>query len=163
MIYTRTYATEKRRENLGRARGYGLEIDFRQKIGSNWTLLASAALNRTRIQENITAPTTVGNQFADVPKTTANLGLEWTGGPWSASGWLHHASKRFGSEKNDDVVNEVMGSRDPYTIVNLKGAYRINKNLKVSLAVDNAFNRKYFSGVYRAPSRSYFLEVAGAF
>ena len=57
----------------------------------------------------------------------------------------------------------VMGSRDPYTIVNLKGAYRINKNLKVSLAVDNAFNRKYFSGVYRAPSRSYFLEVAGAF
>ena len=56
-----------------------------------------------------------------------------------------------------------MGSRDPYTIVNLKGAYRINKNLKVSLAVDNAFNRKYFSGVYRAPSRSYFLEVAGAF
>ena len=163
MIYTRTYATEKRRENLGRARGYGLEIDFRQKIGSNWTLLASAALNRTRIQENITAPTTVGNQFADVPKTTANLGLEWNSGPWSASGWLHHASKRFGSEKNDDVVNEVMGSRDPYTIVNLKGAYRINKNLKVSLAVDNAFNRKYFSGVYRAPSRSYFLEVAGAF
>lgn len=163
MIYTRSYPSYRRRENLGKARGYGLEIDYRQKIGNHWTLLASTTLNNTRIQENITAPETVGKRFVDVPKVTANLGLEWKQGSWSASGWLHHVSKRYGNERNSDIVNGVTGSRDPYTIVNLKGAYQISKNLKISLAIDNAFNRKYFSGVYRAPSRSYFVELAGEF
>ena len=162
MIYSRNVATGTVKENAGKARGYGFELDFRQKIGSDWTLLANAAFNKTRIQENAANVNSVGKQFKQVPARTANLGVEWIKGNWSAAGWVHHMSKRYDRDDNSDKVSGVYGSYDAYTIGNLKAGYRINKNLKLSLAVDNVFNKKYFAN-FRAPGRSYYLELAGEF
>ena len=148
--------------NVGRGRSYGLELDLRQQIGNDWTLLANAAYNNTRIQKHAN-PELVGKKFMYVPKYTANLGVEWKHGNWEASGWLRHASKRYTFDDNSDVVSGVPGSQDRYTLVDLKAGYQINKNLKASVSVDNLFNKKYYGGTYRAPGRSYFVELTGTF
>ena len=163
MIYRGQVAAGRQRYfNAGKAKGHGVELDFRQKIGSGWTLLANAAYNKTEIEENTAAPNSVGKEFTQIPKVTANLGAEWNRGDWNASGWVQHVAKRYSSDSNDDRINGVNGSYDAYTIANLKAGYRISKNLKLSFAVDNVFNKKYFAS-YRAPGRSYFLELAGEF
>lgn len=163
MIYRRAVTlTLSEYINAGKARGKGLELDLRQKLPANWTLLASAAFNHTRILENAASAASVGQQFTQVPKQTASLGAEWAQGAWSFSGMARYVSKRYSTDANTDTVSGVPGSYDAYTTVDFKAGYRIDKNLKLSLSIDNAFNKEYFAS-YRAPGRSYFLELSDQF
>lgn len=163
MIYRRTVtSTLSEYINAGRARGKGLELDLRQNLGADWTLLASATINKTRILENAASPASVGQQFTQVPKQTANLGAEWQQGAWSASGMVRYVSRRYATDANTDRVSGVPGSYDAYTTVDLKATYRIDKHLKLALSIDNALNKDYFAS-YRTPGRSYFLELSGQF
>jgi outer membrane receptor protein involved in Fe transport len=48
---------------------------------------------------------------------------------------------------------------DEYTFVNLKTNYRVNEHLRLSLAIDNVFNKlAYVNHPY--PMRTAFLEAA---
>lgn len=86
--------------------------------------------------------------------------MEWNQGVWSFSGLAKHVSKRYANDANTDSVSDVYTSYDAFTTVDLKGGYRINKNLKLSLSVDNVLNKNYYS-YYQAAGRSYFLELTG--
>lgn len=163
MIYRRTInPTLQEYINAGKARGKGLELDLRQQLPGNWTLLAGGTYNRTRILENSASPASVGQQFTQVPARTANLGAEWSQGAWSFSGMARYVSKRYSTDANTDQVSGVPGSYDAYTVVDFKAAYRLDKNLKLAFSVDNVLNKEYFAS-YRAPGRSYFLELSGQF
>lgn len=163
MVYRRTVtATLQDYINAGRAQGKGLELDLRQKLPANWMLLAGLALNQTRILENTASPASVDKHFIQVPKQTANLGAEWAQGRWSFSGMARYVSKRYSNDANTDKVSGVPGSYDAYTTLDFKAAYRIDKHLKFSFFIDNALNKEYFAS-YRAPGRSYFLELSGQF
>jgi len=161
MIYRRTISsTLQEYVNAGKASGKGIELGFRQKLPSNWAMLAGATINHTRILENDASPSSVGKQFTFVPEKTASLGAEWSQGPWNFSGTVKYVSKRYQNDANTDVVSGVYTSYDAYTTVDLKAGYHINKNLKLALSIDNALNRDYYS-YYQAPGRSYFIELSG--
>jgi outer membrane receptor protein involved in Fe transport len=44
----------------------------------------------------------------------------------------------------------------------LKASYRITKNLKANLMIDNLFDEEYYE-YYRMPGRGVVVEIAGAF
>ena len=164
MIFRKDITPKKKSwDNAGKARAQGVELDFRQKLGQNWTVMANATFNHTRMLDVPNKRAIEGKKFQFVPDRMANLGVEFKKGPFDASAWLQHVSKRYANDMNSDVVNGVSGSRDPYTLVNLKAGYQITKNVKASLSIDNAFNRKYFDVTSRAPGRSYYLELSGKF
>ena len=163
MIYRRTVtATYQEYINAGRARGQGMELDLRQSLTGGWTLLAGAAWNDTRIIENSASRASEGNQFIQVPHRTGHLGVEWAQGNWQTSAMARQVGKRYQTDANTDTVSSVYTSYDPYTVVDFKVGYRIDSHFKVSLAIDNVANNNYFA-YYRAPGRSYFLELAGQF
>jgi iron complex outermembrane receptor protein len=163
LIYRRTISsTEKEYINAGRAKGKGFELDVRQQLPHGWTVLAGGAINKTKIIENKASPDSEGKQFENVPERTGHLGVMWRQHAWSFTGLARYVSKRYAEDDNSDTTNNVQGSFDPYTVVDLKLGYQIDKNLKLSLSIDNALNRDYYA-YYQAPGRSYFVEVSGQF
>jgi iron complex outermembrane recepter protein len=163
MIYRRKVSsTEQEYINAGKATGKGLELDYRQKLPENWTLLAGGALNKTRLVENKASASSVGKQFEMAPERTGHFGIEWHQGSWDFLGLAKHVSKRYANDDNSDATSGVYGSYDAYTTVDLKLGYRIDRNLKLAFSIDNALNKNYFS-YYQAPGRSYFMELSGQF
>ena len=148
--------------NAGRGRSEGVELMLRQVLPHGWSAFGGLTLNGTEIQDNSTNPASVGKHFVQVPARTAVLGADWQSGPWSANTNVRYAAKRYSSDANTDVVSGVPTSYDPYTLVDVKLGYKINRNLKVSFAIDNLFNRDYFS-YYVAPGRTWFLSLSGSY
>jgi iron complex outermembrane recepter protein len=148
--------------NAGRARGQGMELSLRQKLFSEWAVFGGLAWNDTKILENALNPASVGKQFPQVPRQTATLGSDWERGAWSGSASARYVAQRYSADDNSDTVTGVPGAYDPYTVVDLKAAYRIDSKLKAALSIDNLFNREYYAS-YRAPGRAWFLELSGAF
>jgi iron complex outermembrane receptor protein len=78
---------------------------------------------------------------------------------WDIGGGIRHATRAFQQLDNSDVAAEVYGVMDEYTFVNLKTNYRVNDNLRLSLAVDNLFNDlAYVNHPY--PLRTVFAEAS---
>jgi iron complex outermembrane receptor protein len=148
--------------NAGKATSQGVELFIRQMLTAHWNVFGGYTFNDTEIRENSTSPASVGKQFTQVPRKMASLGTEWQMGDWSASGVIRYVAKRYNTDTNTDTVNGVPGSYDPYTLVDLRAGYRINRHLKASLSVDNVMNKDYYA-FYRAPGRAWFLELAGDF
>ncbi len=148
--------------NAGKARGQGIEVSLHQTLSQHWALFGSLAYNDTEILENDSNPASEGKRFTYVPQKTAALGAEWRQGPWSASAFARYVSQRYSVDDNSDKVTGVPGAFDPYTVVDFKTGYRLNRHLKVALSIDNLFDREYYAS-YRAPGRAWFLELSGAF
>lgn len=148
--------------NAGRASSKGFELGLRQSLPGGWSAFGSIALNSNEIQDNAASAASVGKRFVQVPARTASLGVAWQQGEWSAGATARYASKRFSSDANTDVVSAVPSSYDAYTLVDLKVGYRLNRNLRAALAIDNLLNRDYYA-FYRAPGRSVFASLSGSF
>lgn len=148
--------------NAAKASSRGVEVSARQVINANWTVFGGYTFNDTEIRENPVNPASTGKAFTQVPRQMASLGLEWQMGDWSASGNVRHVARRYNTDANTDTVNGVPSAYDPYTLVDLRGSYRISRHLKASLSIDNLTNRDYYAS-YRAPGRSWFLELSGDF
>ncbi|MBS1158414.1 MAG: tonB-denpendent receptor [Proteobacteria bacterium] len=149
-------------DNAGRARSQGVELSLRQVLSSNWSAFGSLAYNDTKILENRLNPGAEGKKFPQVPQTTAALGAEWQHGTWSVSSTARYVAQRYSAEDNSDTVTGVPGAYDAYTLVDVRGVYRINSNFKLALSIDNLFDHEYYAS-YRAPGRAWFFELSGAF
>lgn len=148
--------------NAAQAASRGVEIALRQALDRNWSLFGSYTYNATEIRDNPVSPASVGKAFTQVPARMATLGAEWQHGDWSANGVIRHVAKRYSSDTNSDVVDGVPGSYDPYTLVDVRLAYRISRQLKAAVSIDNLTNRDYYAS-YRAPGRTAFVELSGEF
>jgi iron complex outermembrane receptor protein len=101
-----------------------------------------------------------GNEFPRLPEWRANLVMTYyLTDKWDIGGGIRHATRAFQQLDNSDVAAEVYGVMDEYTFVNLKTNYRVNDNLRLSLAVDNLFNDlAYVNHPY--PLRTVFAEAS---
>ncbi|WP_018410171.1 TonB-dependent receptor [Methyloversatilis thermotolerans] len=148
--------------NAGRARSRGVEASLRQVINDNWAAFASFTFNDTEVTDNAASPTSEGKQFTQVPRRMASLGADWTRGDWSASGSVRYVARRYNTDANSDVVDGVPSAYDRYVLVDARLGYRINRQFKASVSIDNLTDREYYAS-YRAPGRSFFVELAGEF
>ncbi len=148
--------------NAGKARGHGAELLLRQKFSEQWAGFVGYAWNDSEILENAPSPISVGKQFTQVPSHTTTLGADWQRGAWNASASARYVAQRYGTDDNSDKFTGVPGAYDPYTLVDLKVGYKIDKQLKAALSIDNVLNRDYYAS-YRAPGRAWFMELSGAF
>lgn len=148
--------------NAGKARGHGLELSLRQRFDTNWSGFLSYAWNETRIVDNPSNPASEGKRFTQVPKNTAAIGVDWQRGAWDVTSSARYVGSRYSAEDNSDRVSGVPGAYDAYTLVDLRVGYQFTRNLKLALSIDNILNRDYYAS-YRAPGRSWFLELSGAF
>ena len=112
------------------------------------------------ISKNSLNPSIEGNDFPRLPEWRTNLVLTYhITDKWDVGGGIRYASKGFQQLDNSDIAREVFGVMDEHTFVNLKTNYRINDNVRVSLAIDNLFNDlAYVNHPY--PLRTAFVEAS---
>jgi len=81
-------------QNVGSSDMTGLEAAASGALPKGWRW--NANYTYTNVQNEPQAGVNLVGHFADyaatTPKNTANLGLGWTGGKWTADGWLHYTS-----------------------------------------------------------------------
>ena len=91
-----------------------------------------------------------------------NFGIQGDYQDYFGSLLVQHVGKVFSTNNNADSANNVFGSNDSYTVVNLKTGWHLNETYTASLAVGNLLDSKYFN-YYEMPGRTFFFSVGAHF
>jgi outer membrane receptor protein involved in Fe transport len=116
----------RRRENLGRTRSIGAELDSEWRLGANWRASASWLFVDATVREGDLR----GKRVPQVPRHQATAQVTWrTAG----------AQARWSAMQFDDDRNELR--LDGYVVVDLFASHPIGRGVEVTLAAENVFDR----------------------
>nr|WP_187265802.1 TonB-dependent copper receptor [Ottowia sp. GY511] len=119
------------------ARTAGLELGGSHRLGDAWTVQGTLAYNWGR-------NTSDGRPLPQVPPLEAKMGLSYAQGPWSAGAlWRLVAAQRRVAKGEGNVVGQDLGRSAGFGVFSLHAGYRINKQLKLAVGVDNLFDKTY--------------------
>lgn len=124
--------------NGNEARIQGLEIEGSWRIADPWTLFANITYYFQR-EETLAGVT---SDIKNVPKETIRAGVDYAEGPWSGRLQARYVGERF---DNDFTVAGIPTIAYPtFTVADLNVNYRFAKTHRISLDVNNLFDRDYY-------------------
>jgi len=129
----------------GEVESRGVELDVSGEIVRNLRLTAAYAYTDTKItKDNLFK---VGSALPDVPKNSANLLLvqEFKLGDGVAS---FGGGANYVGERNGDVAVSSNFKLPAYTTYKMIASYKPTKKLRISLNIDNLFNKTYYASSY---------------
>jgi outer membrane receptor protein involved in Fe transport len=129
----------RQRQNLGRTRSRGLELDGNFIIHSSLQLYAGYAFTRATVLQYPGNPGGIDLVGLDVPQVPQNA-FTW-GLLFSGSRWFATASGRFVGEQFDDDQNQFLLHR--FYAADFQLGRVIRQNVQLFVAVENAFNQRY--------------------
>ena len=125
-----------RAENID-ARIMGGELGAAYKLTDNWKADATLAYAWGKNSSD-------GKALPQMPPLDARFGLTYTEDNWSAGAlWRVVAAQNRIDQNKGNVVGKDYDKSSGFGVFSLNGAYRINKNWKVSTGVDNLFGKAY--------------------
>jgi hemoglobin/transferrin/lactoferrin receptor protein len=126
------------RLNVGQARIQGVELDARLRLAPHWTL--SGMVVRTVGKEQIT-----GDPLRRIPPTHGRAVLAWSpGGRLWADAYSVFASRQSRLAPGDLTdVRIPAGGTPGFVTLNGRGGFMINRELKLTLGLENVTNRTY--------------------
>ncbi|NYF20870.1 iron complex outermembrane receptor protein [Xanthomonas sp. JAI131] len=134
----------------GRVRSRGAEADLSGQLSAHWRLNASASWNRVQVLRDNTLQ--VGGSLINVPKLNGSvLAVRETplpgGGLLGLGGGITHTGARLAEAYTQAQADAgIAPARLPaYTVAKLLAYWRIDDRLRVSLDVDNVFDRTYYT------------------
>jgi iron complex outermembrane receptor protein len=120
----------------------GAELDVAGEIAPKLQLSFSYAYTYAKVlHDNVLA---VGGKLANVPKQSANLMLVQQFGQASLGGGFNHVG-----ERNGDVAVSSTFKLPAYTTAKLVSSYSPTKKLRISLDIDNLFDKVYYPSSYQ--------------
>lgn len=123
-------------ENID-ARIMGGELGAAYKLTANWKADATLAYAWGKNSSD-------GSALPQMPPLDARFGLTYSEDNWSAGAlWRVVAAQNRIDQNKGNVVGKDFDTSSGFGVFSLNGAYRINKNWKVSSGVDNLFNKAY--------------------
>lgn len=130
----------------GEVASKGVEFDVAGEIARDLKLSASYAYTDAKVTKG-DATIVTGSRFPNVPKNSASVVLtqSFPLGPGKASlgGGVNYVGARLG-----DVAASSDFALPAYTIFRLISSYAPTKKTRVSLNVDNLFNKSYYASSY---------------
>jgi outer membrane receptor protein involved in Fe transport len=127
-------ATTRQRENLGRTRSLGTELDGVLRLSS--TLEISAGYQYTHATV-VDSPSLAGKFVPEVPQHQ----FTWEARYWRPSRVMCSVQGRFSSSQFDDDLNTLVLNR--YYTMNLFLGRKLNSGLAAYVAAENLLNRRY--------------------
>lgn len=128
------------------ARIMGGEFGTAYKLTDNWTTEASLAYSWGK---NITE----SRALPQIPPLEIRLGLNYQYDKWSAGAlWRIAASQHRVAKNQGNVIGKDFGKSAGFGIFSLNAGYEINKNFKLTVGVDNLFNKYYIEHLNRGGS-----------
>ena len=100
--------------------------------------------------------TSDGKALPQMPPLDTRLGLTYSEDDWSAGALWRVVARQDRIDRNaGNVVGKDFGKSAGFGVFSLNGAYRINKNLKVSAGVDNLLDKNYSEHLNMAGNAGY--------
>ena len=120
-----------------KARIMGAELGADYALNDNFKIGASLAYAWGKNRDD-------GRPMAQMPPLEARLSASYDDGTWSAGAvWrLVAAQKRYAANQGN-VVSKDFGPSAGFGTLSLNGSYAFNKSMKLSVGIDNVFNKTY--------------------
>jgi len=137
----------------GEIRSRGLEFDFSGQLSEHWRLNASMMRNEVEIRKDHTLH--VGGRLLGIPRINGSLLAVYentlhNGQRYGLGGGLTHTGKRLGQAYTQaEAAAGIAAFELPaYTTAKLVAWWRLNPALRLTLDVDNLFDRTYYPNSY---------------
>jgi iron complex outermembrane recepter protein len=131
------------------ARVMGGELGAEYPLTSNWKADATLAYAWGK-------NTSDGKALPQMPPLDTRLGLTYSEDDWSAGALWRIVARQDRIDRNaGNVVGKDFDKSAGFGVFSLNGAYRINKNLKVSAGVDNLLDKNYSEHLNMAGNAGY--------
>lgn len=89
--------------------------------------------------------------LGQMPPLEGRFGLDWDNGSWYAGSLLRLVARQNRYAINQgNIVGQDQGSAAGFGVFSINGGYRWNKSSKVTLGVDNLFDKTYAESISRA-------------
>jgi hemoglobin/transferrin/lactoferrin receptor protein len=125
------------RQNAGRARIHGVELEARLRPAAHWTV--SGMVVRTVGTEQIT-----GDPLRRIPPTHGRAVLGWSSGSLWADGYTVFASRQTRLAPGDLTDIRIPAGGTPgFLTLNARGGLKVNQALEMTLGLENITNRTY--------------------
>ncbi|KLN57416.1 TonB-dependent siderophore receptor [Variovorax paradoxus] len=136
---------------VGEQKSKGLEFDVSGEIYPSYRLSAAYAFTDSKVtKDSSTGYSLQGRQVANVPRNSANVMLVKTfgvnGAPASIGAGIQYVGERQGAVAPASAAEEF--KLPAYTTVKVISSYEPSKQWRVSLDIDNLFNRKFYVSSY---------------
>lgn len=137
----------------GEVRSRGLEFDFAGQLSAHWRLNASMVFNDVEITRDNTLQ--VGGRLINVPKVNGSVLAVYedvlaNGQRYGIGGGVTHMGKRLGQARTQSEANAGTPAFDlpAYTTAKLVGYWRLSPTLRLTLDVDNLFDKTFYTSSY---------------
>ena len=125
------------RQNAGRARIHGVELEARARLTPHWTIAGMVV--RTIGTEQIT-----GEPLRRIPPTHGRAVLGWVSGRCWADAYSVFASRQTRLAPGDLTdVRIPAGGTPGFLTLNTRGGLRVNEALQLTVGLENLTNRSY--------------------
>jgi len=137
----------------GEIRSRGLELDFSGQVSKKWRVNASLVLNDVDITKDNSLE--VGGRLLNVPRVNGSVLAVYEDGfangqRYGIGGGVTHMGKRLGQARTQAEAAAGTPAFDlpAYTTAKLVAYWRLNPTLRLTLDVDNLFDKTYYSSSY---------------
>lgn len=137
----------------GEVHSRGLEFDVAGQVTKHWRLNASLVLNDVEIARDNTLE--AGGRLLNVPKLNGSLLAMYEDvvdgdQRYGIGGGLTHVGQRLGQARTQAEANANAPAFElpSYTTAKLVAYWRINPRLRLTLDIDNVFDRTYYTSSY---------------
>ncbi len=127
-----------------RARGVELAVD-RRDVVPGIDLSGSLTYADAITSRNAVFAASVGKLLPSVPRWKANAVVTWRPVERVAlTAAARYSSRNFATLDNSDVFPDTYQGFDKFFVVDLRGTFRMSRQLEFALGVDNVNNHRYF-------------------
>lgn len=137
----------------GEVRSRGLEMDLAGQLNTHWRLNASLALNDVEVRRDNTLA--AGSRLLNVPRVNGSVLAVYedqtaAGQRWGLGGGFTHVGRRLGEARTQRQADTGAPAFElpAYTTAKLMGYWRFSPNLRLSLDVDNLFDRSHYTSSF---------------
>ncbi|HEX3188142.1 MAG TPA: TonB-dependent receptor [Pyrinomonadaceae bacterium] len=130
----------RQRQNLGRTRSRGIEIETEARLDRHWTINGGYLLSDATVLEFPANTSLEGLRIPQVPKHQATLQLRYANPSWVTLG----VQARAGGQQFDDDQNRFPLGR--YFTLDAIASRRVNSKWDVFVAAENLLNQRYLTG-----------------
>jgi outer membrane receptor protein involved in Fe transport len=145
----------RQRQNLGRTRSLGVEIDGTYRVSEHVDISGGYAYVNAKVASFPAQTSLVGLDVPQVPQNQFTVSARY----WNPAGWTLSAIGRFVGTQYDNDLNTL--PLDRFFTVDLMGGRQIRHGVTLFAAIENLANVQYFTALTPVPNLGLPFQVRG--
>ncbi|HEY6554948.1 MAG TPA: TonB-dependent receptor, partial [Vicinamibacteria bacterium] len=129
----------RQRQNLGRTRARGLELDADARLGERISLAAGYAFTDGFVESFPTSPDLEGRLLPQLPRHQASLRVRYEQGRLSTNAALRFVGRQYEDDRNE------LGLAS-FVVADLNAACRVGPSAQAFVAIENLFDERAVVG-----------------